>query len=368
MDTKKTSKNTKKKPAKKDMQISFDEIISFQQELDGDASKAFDKSYVMFDKLKQIPKLEEEQVEQFFSTVKSKVGEMWIQFLTKASLKLNPTKWGNDEQFVSYIVRECMRIADEHNLSSEDFINAGEEFFKKKDISIISRLLNQKAALKDASGNTVPQHILASIVFIPFSLDCRQRGFENHKIQILIDRAITEFLTADTKHEKDNAGSTLGALLSAKVVSTKKVSELMFLYSGTTEKIAGLEEQVFNLRQARESLADSCSLLTHKLEAHEQTNIELKQRISELEEENKKLTQSRDDARAMLDFETHKFENLLKTREEGVAERYYSSISLELEAIRELCDYIGENDQKRILRRLDRISSILLRNKGKQNG
>ena len=184
----------------------------------------------------------------------------------------------------------------------------------------------------------------------------------------MIDRAITEFLTADTKHEKDNAGSTLGALLSAKVVSTKKVSELMFLYSGTTEKIAGLEEQVFNLRQARESLADSCSLLTHKLEAREQTNIELKQRISELEEENKKLTQSRDDARAMLDFETHKFENLLKTREEGVAERYYSSISLELEAIRELCDYIGENDQKRILRRLDRISSILLRNKGKQNG
>ena len=147
MDAKKTSKNTKKTPAKKDMQISFDEIISFQQELDVDASKAFDKSYVMFGKLKQIPKLEEEQVEQFFSTVKSKVGEMWIQFLTKASLKLNPTKWGNDEQFVSYIVRECMRIADEHNLSSEDFINAGEEFFKKKDISIISRLLNQKAAL-----------------------------------------------------------------------------------------------------------------------------------------------------------------------------------------------------------------------------
>lgn len=64
-------------------------------------------------------------------------------------------------------------------------------------------------------------------------------------------------------------------------------------------------------------------------------------------------------AEDMLEFERNKFEKLLITQEADIAERISTSISLELQAIRDLACYLGEDDRKRFNRRLDRIDRYL---------
>lgn len=80
--------------------------------------------------------------------------------------------------------------------------------------------------------------------------------------------------------------------------------------------------------------------------------MEGRTRIEELEAENASL-------QGMLAYERNKFARQMKEKEAGIAEQLSEAIALEVQAIRELCGYVEEDDRRRILRRLRRIDDIL---------
>ena len=66
-----------------------------------------------------------------------------------------------------------------------------------------------------------------------------------------------------------------------------------------------------------------------------------------------------DELQQMLAYERNKFARQLAEKEAGIAEEIRDKIALELKAIREISAYVGADDQRRIVRRLDRIADIL---------
>lgn len=66
-----------------------------------------------------------------------------------------------------------------------------------------------------------------------------------------------------------------------------------------------------------------------------------------------------DELEQMIAYERNKFARQLAEKEAGIAEEIRDKIALELQAIREISAYIGADDQRRIVRRLDRIADIL---------
>lgn len=61
----------------------------------------------------------------------------------------------------------------------------------------------------------------------------------------------------------------------------------------------------------------------------------------------------------MLEYERNKFERQMQSKEAGIAEQLAGDIELEIQAIRETTEYIDEDNQRRIRRRLQRIDDIL---------
>lgn len=61
----------------------------------------------------------------------------------------------------------------------------------------------------------------------------------------------------------------------------------------------------------------------------------------------------------MLEYERNKYERLLKSQGSGIAKELQDTIKLELLAIRDIAEYVPEDDKRRILRRLDRIDKYL---------
>ena len=60
-----------------------------------------------------------------------------------------------------------------------------------------------------------------------------------------------------------------------------------------------------------------------------------------------------------LEYERNKFSVLLADKERGIMEELRDQIALEMQAIRDLLEYVDGEDSRRIRRRLDRIERIL---------
>lgn len=85
----------------------------------------------------------------------------------------------------------------------------------------------------------------------------------------------------------------------------------------------------------------------------------MREKIAQLEKENARYKQEINDAENMLAYERNKFERQLQEKEAGIAEQLSNAISLEIQALREIIEYIEEDDRRRIQRRLLRIGDIL---------
>lgn len=81
--------------------------------------------------------------------------------------------------------------------------------------------------------------------------------------------------------------------------------------------------------------------------------------ITTMREKIAQLEQEKNDAESMLEYERNKFERQLREKEAGIAEQLSNAISLEIQALREIIEYIDEDNQRRIHRRLQRIDDIL---------
>ena len=87
--------------------------------------------------------------------------------------------------------------------------------------------------------------------------------------------------------------------------------------------------------------------------------VELTARVAELETECSELRKELSYAENRLEFERHCFRRQMEMKEAGIAEELAKMLALELLGIREIADHVGENDRRRILRRLQRIDRIL---------
>lgn len=85
------------------------------------------------------------------------------------------------------------------------------------------------------------------------------------------------------------------------------------------------------------------------------------ERIEQLKAENEQLRKERDAAKNMLEFEQSKHDHQLRTLEESLAERLANDIRLELQAIREIADYVDGKDKNRLVRRVNCIEECLSR-------
>ena len=61
----------------------------------------------------------------------------------------------------------------------------------------------------------------------------------------------------------------------------------------------------------------------------------------------------------MLEYERNKFQRLLEMKEAGIAEELSENLSLELQAIYDIAEYVDDDNKRRIVRRLNRINDIL---------
>ena len=81
--------------------------------------------------------------------------------------------------------------------------------------------------------------------------------------------------------------------------------------------------------------------------------------IAELEKECAQLKKDLKAAENMLEFERNRFQLQMKLKETGLANLLSRKIGLEIQAIRETAEYVDEDNQRRLYRRLDRIDNIL---------
>lgn len=81
--------------------------------------------------------------------------------------------------------------------------------------------------------------------------------------------------------------------------------------------------------------------------------------IQRLEAENAELRKELQQERNYLEYERNKYKLLFKAQGQGYAKELKNTIELELLSIRDICEYLPENDKRRILRRLDRINQYL---------
>ena len=122
--------------------------------------------------------------------------------------------------------------------------------------------------------------------------------------------------------------------------------------SGSFCGIDALQDEAAALRAKNTKLAE-------ELESWKGDNADLIARIEALEKENARYRQERTDAERMLEYERNKFERQMQSKEAGIAEQLAGDIELEIQAIRETTEYIDEDNQRRIRRRLQRIDDIL---------
>lgn len=141
--------------------------------------------------------------------------------------------------------------------------------------------------------------------------------------------------------------------------STKKITELVYLYDGTTSTILHQAERIDALQDEAAALRAKNTKLAEELESWKGDNADLIARIEALEKENARYRQERTDAERMLEYERNKFERQMQSKEAGIAEQLAGDIELEIQAIRETTEYIDEDNQRRIRRRLQRIDDIL---------
>lgn len=151
----------------------------------------------------------------------------------------------------------------------------------------------------------------------------------------------------------------MAGILASKVFSTKKITELVYLYDGTTSTILHQAERIDALQDEAAALRAKNTKLAEELESWKGDNADLIARIEALEKENARYRQERTDAERMLEYERNKFERQMQSKEAGIAEQLAGDIELEIQAIRETTEYIDEDNQRRIRRRLQRIDDIL---------
>ena len=350
------------KPDAKPTLSSFAEIMAAANAISEDAQKRYDEFISQFDALRNLKDLSNTQIDTFFDLVESKLDNVWISFLTKLTVKLCQTTHDRDSKLINAIRTRCKRIFDMYKILDTELTSAEKAVcLSGGDGSSVTKFLQEAQKQNQKCELQIPNATLACLTYICFSL---YRKSLNASIgtQILIDRAIAEYFSAPELSgvkEKDLVGKTLGTILANKAYSPKRISELTYLYSGSSKQLMEQAEQIRNLNEIRKDQMARINSLSTELIAERARNQELHAQMEVLKSQAQAFQAERDAAENMLDYEKNKYEKQLDAQGADLAEQLYYDIGLELEALRELVDHLDLNNQRRFLRRLDRMDRYL---------
>lgn len=367
-----SSRTSKKKEIQQNLS-SFDDILNAAHQIDPQKTKAFDAYVALFDAIRVLNGISNQQIDIFFAFVEQALGNMWLHFLTKLTVSICTTKCENDAKLIPAIRTKCKDRMANHSILESSLSNAERNLCLLNDGSFVTQFLHE--ALKQnakASEHPIANEDLARISFICFTLHCKNY-YENIndrvKTQLLIDRAIAEFFSAKELtgiKDKELAGKTIGNILVSKSYSQKRLSELTYLYSWTNEHILSQNERIKTLESNQKAQRERIDKLSTEITNINSSYLEAEQRNALLEIQAQQLREERDAAENMLAYEKNKFETQLRSQEVGLADQLSADIDLELQALRDLVEYLDEPDQKRFRRRLDRIDRFLREFGGEQ--
>lgn len=341
---------------------SFAEIISAVDAISEDSQKRYDIFITQFDALRNLKNLSNAQIDNYFNLVESKLGNMWISYLTRLTVKLCQTTQSQDTKLVTAIRVRCKHIFETYKILDAELTNAEKAVcLPGGNGSSVIKFLQDAQKQNQKCECQIPNSTLACLTYICVSL-YRKSLNASIDTQILIDRAIAEYFSSPDLSgvkEKDLAGKTLGTILANKTYSPKRISELTYLYSGVSKQLAEQAGQISHLNKIRKNQMDHINNLSAELTAEQSRNQELQAQIKILKNQVQAFQIERDAAENMLDYEKNKYEKQLDAQGADLAEQLTYDIGLELEALRDLVNHLDSNNQRRFLRRLDRIDCYL---------
>lgn len=342
---------------------SFSEIMEAAEKVNSEKPKAFEEYITLFEALRGLSDLTNTQIKDYFRFIKSKIEKQWIPYLTKLAVILCQKRQDLDSKLITRIQKICLGILREYHIEEDILQKAKINLCTLRKGEYVTQFL-QYAQQKNIQKEKQLSHgELASLTFIYFTLHNKEYTGGDFSIQLMIDRAIAEFFSDRERcniKESQLAGKTLGNILSGKVYSPKKVCELTYLYAGTTQRIDAQNEQIARLEEIRKEQAERITILSDALKDVRAKNQELQDQVVSLGAQIQQLTEERNQAENMLEFEKNKFAHQIKSQEAGVSKQLSYEIGLDLQDLRELVEHLNDADKRRIIRRLDRIDRTLL--------
>lgn len=350
------------KPDSKPTLSSFAEIMAAAKAISEETPKVFDEFIAQFEAMRNLRELSNIQIDNYFDLVKEKLPTWWIHYLVRLTVNLCSTVHDRDDKLICAIRSRCKQIFDTYKIHDTALTNAEKSVCSLgADSSSVTKFLLEAQKQNQKCDNQIPNEVLARLTYVCFTLYRRSLN-ASIEIQLVIDRAIAEYFSSPQLSgikEKDLAGKTLGTILANKTYSTKKLSELTYLYSGASEQIAKQAEQIKNLNEIRKDQIARINSLSVALSAEQARNQELHEQISVLNEQARAFQAERDAAENMLEYEKNKYEKQLKARGAGLAKRLAYDIGLELETLWDLIEYLEPDDQRRFRKQLDCIERSL---------
>ena len=354
-------KKEKKKKEEKQL-TSLSEIVEEVSKVEVEKPKAFEELIILFDAFRKLKDISNQQIADFLQKIEEKAASLWVPMLAKMTTLLCQDKHDSDVKIIHTIHTICKEQLEKYGIYESALTSAERNVCLQVNGRFVAEFLKDAYKQSQKSEQQISNADLACLSFVCFTLYCKTSYDGDPKIQRAIDRAIAEFFSSyeiSGIREKDLAGKTIGNIMSAKVFSPKRISELTYLYTGTTELIAEQTDTIRSLEEIKRSQIERINFLSGEVKSAKAHSQELQDTIDTLNTQTVQLAQERDAAESMLEYEKNKFVKLLQSQKSGLADQLTADIALELQALRELVEYLESDDQKRFRRRLDRIDGYL---------
>ena len=364
-ETEDKAENKPKKVSKKKTVLQL-ESFSAAMELAGkilpEDAKAVDAFVELFESIRGLRELSNKEITDYLDFVEGKVGDLWIPYMTKLTGAICGKASAHNPKIIAVILSKCAIILERYGIQNSILTEAQKKTCLLCDGKYVTQFLQEAQNQNKKNELQISNADFARLSFICFTLYCRYAYEGNTKIQMEIDRAIAEYFSSQEISgikEKELAGKMMTGALTGKVYSAKRVAALTYLYAGTTAKIQEQAEKIQSLEEIRRNQVERINTLNDEIKRINSRNKELQEEIGTLRDQAQQLSEERDAAENMLDYEKNKYEKQLDAQGADLAEQLMYDIGLELEAIRGLVDRLDQNNQRRFLRRLDRMEQYL---------
>ena len=353
------------KTKKEKVPRTFKEIMDDMAAQEPKSGSLIDRYVSLVLELPSAKDLNAERIPHFFASINEQIEEAWAPFLSKIAINVNPNKTGIERMIVDEILKCCENVMEDCGLPAEALEKASQEFCESKNEEVITKYLHTYSRAEPAAPvqeglpptRKITDPELACVSYAYLTLAVRASYPSDYQLLVKLDRAVAEYFGNISLREQ--AGKTVGNILSSRQYSPKRIGDLTYLYSGTSEQLRQKSARIQELEDTTEQLRARNSALVDELSKWKGSHADSVRRIDELEAECAQLRKEREASENMLEFEKNRFQRQMQSKDAGLAKQLSKKIELEIQAIRETAEYVDEDNQRRLYRRLGRIDDIL---------